>query len=231
MKTSIIPVLVALVSLPSLVLAQAPSATTGTWAASPTPVDDGGSESSEGESVLTHEGFMLRLSGGLALLGAGIEPSRGVEFGAGGVGQAFSLSIGGYVARNFALHGDVYAASSGYTVTETDEEGSVAHADHFTLGAVGMGITYFVMPYNWSVTGSLMLGDMSLRPENGVTYDTDYAVFGKFGVAKQWPVSDYWGLGIGANVMFGYGKGEDSNEEKFDGGMGGFGVDFVATYD
>ncbi len=229
MKTAIFAIFAAATSLPSLAFAQGPAPQTLHESSMTSAGMDPG-KSSDGP-VLTHEGFMLRMSGGVALLGAGIEPEQKLELGAGGGGQAFSLSVGGYVIPNLALSLDILGASSDHAVTATDEEGSRQDADHFTVGAAGMGITYYIMPYNLAFSGSLMLGQMSLRAESGPTYRTDYAVFGKFGIAKQWPVSDYWGLGLGASALVGYGQGESSNDEDFDTGIGGLSIDFVATYD
>jgi hypothetical protein len=227
MNRSILLLAVAIASFHSFASAQ--HASTAPPITSGSRDDRGGGEQADGPE-LTHEGFMLRMTAGLALLGAGIEPDDSVGLGAGGVGQALSLSVGGYLVRNFALHADLIAASSENARTASDEPGPSADADHFRLGGVGMGLTYY-LPYDLSLTGSFMLGEMSVKTEAGTKYGTDYALFGKLGVAKQWAVSDSWGLGIGATALAGTGQGESSDDESFDTGFGALSVDFAATYD
>lgn len=236
MKTAIIPAAIALVSLPSLAFARdndAPAPVAATTSPSSDPrVDDANRSAHERGAVLTHEGFMLRMTAGAALLGAGVEPDQSIEFGAGGVGESFSLQLGGYIVPNLALHADLLGASSEHTVVayENDDE-DVSTDQRLSLGTVGLGVTYFIMPYNLSLTGSLMFGEMHINPERSPSYRTDYAVLGKFGVAKEWAVSDYWGLGVGGSALFGYGRGENADGEDFDAGIGGFTIDFVASYD
>jgi hypothetical protein len=237
MKTATIPTLIAIVSFSSLAVAQeaalAPQVSPVQPSSSDVGVDNQASSSSSDGSVLTHEGFMLRMSGGLAMLGAGIEPEQNVEVGAGGIGQTLSLSLGGYIVPNLALHADLLGASAEHGVTNVgaEDDGSTVHTERFAMGGVGLGLTYYVMPYNLSLTGSLLLAQMSIQPEEGPSFETDYVVLGKLGIAKQWAVSEYWGLGLGASALFGAGQGDDSEGEDFDTGVGGFSVDLVATYD
>jgi len=227
MKHAILSFALALTSFHSFASAQhastAPPVT-------PTSRDDRGGAAEGDHAVLTHEGFMLRMTVGLALLGAGVDPRESVGIGAGGVGQALSLSVGGYLVRNLALHADLIGASSENARTATDEPGPSTDADHFMIGGVGMGLTYY-LPYDLSLTSSLMIGDMSVKAEGGATYGTDYAIFGKLGVAKQWAVSESWGLGFGATALAGTGEGESSAGEDFDTGFAALSIDFAATYD
>jgi hypothetical protein len=179
-----------------------------------------------------HEGFVLRMSGGIAVMGLGVEPEQSAEVGVGATGHTVNVMIGGYVTRNLALHADFIGVESGYARADVEGDGeSSVVAEEFTMGAGGIGMTYFVMPYNLGLTGSLMLARVSAETRFGQSYTTDYALIGKFGVTKEWAVSQDWALGVGATALLGYGQGDDATGEDFQAGVAGLSLNFVASYD
>lgn len=226
MQRNLLAIFAIVASLPSLAYAQETNTQALTLAAA--PADQGPEASVEQDQPRTHEGFMLSGRAGLALLGTGLDHGRGASTGAGGVGNAFSLSVGGYLIPNLALHADLFRAASSYMVVETDDSDIPrTHGNNFELNAAGMGMTYFVMPYNLSLSGSLMVGRMNLDRPTGSGREAHYCVLGKFGIAKQWAMADALDLGIGATLLAGAGY----EDEAFEVGIGGFSIDAIATYD
>ncbi len=139
------------------------------------------------------EGFFLRLSAG------GGAASTEVTDGANTVGFSGSagdinFAIGGIVASNLALHGTLF----GWTITEPDIEvnGQTLSTDgDLTLGALGAGVTYYFMPVNIYLSGSVGFGRLEYKQGSveggslrGLVFDAT--------VGKEWWVGDSWGLGV-----------------------------------
>lgn len=195
----------------------------------PTSTADQGVQAADSESG-AHEGFMLRMSTGFSGVGVGIAPERSAELGAAAGGGALNLMIGTSIVPNLVLHADLMAVGGSDVRAEVDDGSDDFEGEDFGMGAAGLGVTYFIMPYNLSLTGSLMMGAFELETRPDQTYTTDYLVLGKIGIGKEWAVSQNWGLGVATNLFAGSGEGEDSNNEDFETGFMGASVNFTATY-
>ena len=69
------------------------------------------------------------------------------------------------------------------------------------MSGVGAGVTYWFMPVNLYLTGTLGIG--TLRVDGGGNSDTSDAGFAlEMALGKEWFVSDRWGLGIGAGFTY-----------------------------
>ncbi len=178
-----------------------------------------------------HEGFMLRMSSGFSGVGIGILPEHTADVGAVAGGGTLDFMVGTSIIPNLVLHADLMAVGASDVRAEVDDGSDEFDAEGFGMGAAGMGMTYFIMPYNLSLTGSLLYGGFELETQPGQKYTTDYLVLGKVGVGKEWSVSESWSLGIATNFFAGSGKGHDSSNEDFDTGFMGASLNFSATYD
>jgi hypothetical protein len=149
-------------------------------------------------------GFFLRLS-------AGGGPAR-TEFNEGtesmelsGFGFDFNMAIGGMVAQNLALHGTL----GGWTVSNPDAEGATFLVGPFsgefegdvTMSMFGGGLTYYFMPINIYVSGSVGAATLSSDSPAGEG-ETDMGPAFDLTVGKEWWVGNKWGLGLA--VAFGY---------------------------
>lgn len=181
-----------------------------------------------------HNGFMLRMSGGVAALGVGVEPEEGTDFGIGGVGSALNLQLGAAVIPNLAVYADFIAVGAEEAeVGEDDvdgEEGEQYDAEGFGVVGAGVGATYYVMPYDLSLGASILVAKFGAETHEDQTYESDFAVMGKIDVTKEWPVSSTWNLGVGGSAYFGRGWGEDNEDREFDAGIGGLSINMVASY-
>lgn len=150
------------------------------------------------------EGFFLRLSGGAGPAGSEIEvDSDRIKMD--GIGADLEVAIGGIVAPNLAVHGTIW----GWMITDPDAEielsglppASGTIDGDFSLSAVGAGLTYYFMPVNIYLTGSLGIGQLSFDI-GGLTLDSDTGFSLEAAVGKEWFVSDRWGIGVAVGITY-----------------------------
>jgi hypothetical protein len=139
----------------------------------------------------SHHGFFLRMD-----LDAGYHNASGASTTVDGPGAGFGISIGGNVADNLALFGTIAGSGSG---------GDNTRAAH---GIFGLGLTYYLMPANVFLSGAVGFAGMRITLNN-VDYDSDAGFGGRFGVGKEWFVSDSWGLGVAGYFDFAVAKQKD----------------------
>lgn len=180
----------------------------------------------------THDGFFLRLSAGIGAGRTEIEGAGGSAEFSGGAGDG-NLAIGGMVAPNFAIHGTFF----GFAMDEPDAEisitglGSVSGELDGTvaLSGVGGGVTYYFMPVNMYLSGSVGFGQLSLETDDDnfdLDGESDTGLVLDLTLGKEWWVGNSWGLGIAAG--FGYHSVPDENfDENWSGTS--FALRFTAT--
>lgn len=148
----------------------------------------------------THDGFFLRLSGGGGYGKTSSSPG-GIDVDLSGATGDVNIAIGGIVAPNLALHGTLLSwAASDPDVTVENLAGNI-NGDLTVSGLAG-GVTYYFMPSNLYVSGSVGVGSVSLDLDAGPSGETDAGVIGDVTVGKEWWVGDSWGLGLAAGFGF-----------------------------
>lgn len=138
-------------------------------------------------------GFFLRLSGG------GGSASTDLEYGGSklkldGTTADLNVAIGAIVARNLALHGTLW----GWAISNPDMtlDGFTAESNgNLMLSAVGVGLTYYFMPVNMYLSGSVGAGQLTAE-EDGHTSDSDKGPIVDITLGKEWWVGSSWGLGV-----------------------------------
>jgi hypothetical protein len=148
----------------------------------------------------THDGFFLRLSSGLGVAGTSIDDAAGdIEVDSQPSGDA-NFAIGGAIRPNLILHATMW----GWILDEPDVTvGSVTNPlDGFIgMSAFGGGLTYYTMPANMYLSGSVGFG--SLRVDGGpLEGDTDDGFVMDLTVGKEWWVGNAWGLGVAAAFSY-----------------------------
>ena len=184
-----------------------------------------------------HDGFFLRMAMGPSVMGAAVELDGGTEIAAGGGGNQLELSIGGAITENLILHADLMAAGVGHLEGEVDGARHDFDDNGLGLAGIGMGLTYFVMPLNLSITASALAVQASFINPRDDHDDVPEEVLGtrgagiaKLTVTKEWWVSNNWALGVGGSVYGGAGEVETDKGEEGDMGFGGASVMFSATF-
>ena len=167
-----------------------------------------------------HDGLFLRFTGGpgfgiyngtgqvVTVEGAVVTDPSNEASQVGG-----SISLGGTIGENLILHGDIWGS-----VVSTEKKESLLYQDFATV-VVGLGVTYYWMPVNIYVTGSIGMANSILVLHAGTQTDSqdDLArdlttgVGATVMVGKEWWVSDNWALGVALQGEFTYAEDEDSN--------------------
>ena len=180
-----------------------------------------------------HTGFYLSLSAGPAfgtisnqIMGGDLEKYSGT-------GALFDLKIGGALQENFILHATMISTSiNGAKVTLPYASGRLD--DNMSINdnmLIGGGLTYYVMPHNILLSGSVGIGNYNItdtkNSDNNRKTDNGFSIQLKIG--KEWWIGKRWGLGMALT----YGKTflnngpYDGIENKFNSNR--FGVLFNAT--
>jgi hypothetical protein len=146
-----------------------------------------------------HEGgFFLRLSAGAGYAQTEFgDPATMKYFGSCG---DFNFAVGGIVLRNFAVHGSLLVWP---ILDPTVEAGGDSEklSGSLTLSAVGVGITYYIMPINIYISPSAGIGRLTLEL-GGSTGDTEMGPIFDFTLGKEWWVGGSWGLGVAGTVGY-----------------------------
>jgi hypothetical protein len=139
-------------------------------------------------------GFFLRLSGGVGGAQTTLEDNlRSFS----GMSSSTNVAIGGGIFKNFALHATLF----GFLIPEPEEEYFGFPVDNdrdIMLSAVGVGVTYYIMPVNIYLSPSIGIGTLSDESGGG----TDVGVALDLTLGKEWWVGGNWGLGVAGAFGF-----------------------------
>ena len=144
-------------------------------------------------------GFFLRLSTGIGGARTGIDiPRFGREKYSGWTGDP-NLAIGGTVVRNLALHATMFGWSASDPTLELAGVELNSSIDLVFLGALGIGMTYYVMPLNLYLSPSIGFSRFA-QVAFGDIYESDLGVAFDFTAGKEWWVSERWALGVAGGL-------------------------------
>jgi hypothetical protein len=149
----------------------------------------------------SHEGLFLRVTGGLGYLAAS-ESSGGTTLSYSGFGFSFAGAIGGAVAPNLIIFGEVL----GTTAFNADQTyGGVSQGLSgldVTLLGVGPGVAYYIEPANVYLSSTLAFSTVSFTDTSSqyTVSDTNWGVGASFTVGKQWWIGGRWGFGFAGQV-------------------------------
>ncbi|HZJ53343.1 MAG TPA: hypothetical protein VFD38_04330 [Myxococcaceae bacterium] len=138
-----------------------------------------------------HLGFYLHLDIGVGYLGTSASQGGPTLSGA---ALPLSIVIGGAVAEDWIIAGDLWAAAG------PSPGGSTWGAT--AVAGVGLNVTHYFMPANVFV--SLSPSFTALTLDNGMGFvDRTKTGFGaKLALGKEWWVSAHWGLGVAVEGFF-----------------------------
>ena len=149
-----------------------------------------------------HAGFHVRLCAGLGYLGAS-EDHRGSSDHYSGIGGTFSAALGGAVAPNLIVYGELLGTS--VINAEWSRNGypqGWSGLDVFQYG-FGPGVAYYFEPINLYLSGTLAFTRFSFSDTYGNSYsqDTNLGVGASFTVGKEWWVGSRWGIGLAGHFQ------------------------------
>ncbi|MGE5479893.1 MAG: hypothetical protein ACM3U1_05645 [Chloroflexota bacterium] len=144
-----------------------------------------------------------------------------------GTGAILDVKIGGRVAENLLLHGTITSAAIPGPTVEHESTGKKETIDSDnSLGEVmfGAGLTYYFMPTNIFISGSVGLGMFTFSGGHDVDA-SDAGIGVQLKAGKEWWVGDDWGLGV---AVFYSTTAVEEDYLKY--GSNRFGVMFNATF-
>ena len=126
-----------------------------------------------------------------------------------GTGAQFDFKIGGAIKENLILHATL--TSNTMSGPQVSSSGSSQNtSNNITLGEtmIGGGITYYIMPSNIFLSGSLGIGNFTLLDiDTNTSISTNRGFSMQLKVGKEWWISKKWGLGAAIT----YGKTKLTN--------------------
>ena len=152
--------------------------------------------------------FFMRLSAGFGFGSAAFDDSE--ETTRSGLAGMGSFAFGGTVGRNIALHADLFGLSLFEpTLSKNGEDLGDLDSTVVRLGALGLGATFYVMPANLYIGGSIGVGVGSIEARaraGGLSIsfqeDTDPGLAVNLMLGKEWWVARKWGLGVALQGVF-----------------------------
>jgi hypothetical protein len=191
---------------------------------------------SENGKFRQHTGFYLSMSVGPVfgtITDDLISPTKGL-LKLSGTGAKFDIKIGGAVKENLILHATFFSSVLNGPEIKSNFV-SVKASDNMSINenmVLGGGLTYYIMPANIFLSGSIGMGNYSITDTKNSTNSgtTDNGFSMQLKVGKEWWVGKRWGLG----ATLTYGKTSVHNgprsgmEEKLNSDR--FGVLFNATF-
>ena len=180
--------------------------------------------------IQQHDGFFLRIQYGFGKGRVVEEEYYGDDREFDGTAGVLRVQIGYEVGDNLMLFG----ALGGFSMQDPDVkwQGTTVNEANADLVVVdlGIGLTYYIMPYNLYFSGSLNTSATSIdvkdQPEES---GSGYGIY--LSVGKEWWVSDNWGLGVALFVYYGEADVEnESTKKEYPVQNRFFGIAFSATY-
>jgi len=157
-----------------------------------------GQESGE---VLSHEGFFLRFLGGGGFGILVIDDVNGSAMSARERGSLFHVQAGREIFQNLALFGDLGAFAFSDPRVRYQGESFTSKGTEITSIAIGAGLTYYIMPHNVYLSGSVLMAKTQLE-EPVFEEETELGPGILLCVGKEWWVGKKWGLGVAGFFEF-----------------------------
>jgi len=174
-----------------------------------------------------HTGFHFQ--GDIGIGGSRSSASQGGnDFKISGTGGQGSVALGGAVAPNLIIGGQVWGSTNTDPSIEVNGQSAQTASNASTaLYGIGPMVKYYFMPINFFLAATPSFAKLESSSDTGEG-ETKWGPAIRLAAGKEWYVSQHWGLGVAGVLQF------SSNEEETSGGptwstIGG-GVVFSASY-
>jgi hypothetical protein len=182
---------------------------------------ESGTPPSPESTVHRHLGFFLHLDIGVGYLGTSASQAAGGSS-LSGAALPLSIAIGGAVAEDWILAGEIWAAGgpspSGWAWGAT------------VVSGAGLNVTHYFMPANVFVSLTPSFTALVIENGQGFVERTKTGFGAKLAIGKEWWVGDHWGLGVAAEGFFAINKNNGSGATAGSWNTFGGGLVFSATY-
>jgi len=180
-------------------------------------------------TINRHFGFFFRPDAGFGYLTSHESTSAG-DLKVSGFASMGGGSVGGALTENLIL--GVHLSNALVSNPAFSLSGTSRNNQDAEVGMLGIGpeLTYYFMPNNVYLSGTVAITRMTLSKTDGSNSGTDWGVGTRVALGKEWWVSDHWGLGLVGHVSY------SANNDPASTGGGNlmsswaFGAAFSATY-
>jgi hypothetical protein len=160
-----------------------------------------------------HDGFYLRLAIGFG--GSLISTHDHIADNVGstdssGWGFGTSIGIGGALTDNLILNADFFQATTfnpsvdvdGHHVGDASRVGNdLGIGEDIEVAGLGIGLTYYIMPANVYLAGSIGFGQAVFEANSGDRAGSDIGAAANLMVGKEWWVGRDWGIGLAGQMI------------------------------
>ncbi len=152
-----------------------------------------------------HDGMYLRVLLGLGYLHSSTSYA-GDSVKWSGVGGTFGFALGGVIAHNLVIYGEILGTSVSDPTETFNGTSSTLTGLTATMAGIGPGVAYY-LDGNMYVSGTLLLTKLSLSysdtSSSGSTTlaSTNWGFGGALTFGKEWWVSRDWGLGASGQFL------------------------------
>ena len=146
-----------------------------------------------------HNGFYLHTDLGFASAStSGTTKFGGRDFSFSGAGGSFAIALGGAVAHNLIVFGELAVVAVEKPLVKVDgrEVSAGVRPQSFGVGGIGPGVSYYFDPSNIFISASLLVSSLTITDVDGVSQTTAGGPGLALKAGKEWWVSKDWGLGF-----------------------------------
>jgi len=148
-----------------------------------------------------HQGMFMRLDAGGGYLKASTTLS-GSDASLAGPAGSFGFSLGTNVIEDLSLFGHLGMSIVTNPKVTMSGSSSTGGDNSVNFVALGGGASYYFMPYNFYVSGMVMMTRLTATL-NGTDASTNAGIGAKVAIGKEWWVGDQWGIGVAGQFSFG----------------------------
>jgi len=147
----------------------------------------------------THDGFFFRIALGLGYLTG---TNDGLEsFSLSGGSGGGSIAVGATVADDLNVHVEIFGGSVVDPALSRDGMDLGDVSTNLNVSALGVGVTYYFMPINIYLAGTLGAGRAVLDDGVDASAFTDTGIALNAMVGKEWWVDSDWAIGAAAQFF------------------------------
>ena len=157
----------------------------------------------------THKGLFLRALGGVGYLHANADYNPGAAT-ADGTAGFLGLAIGGALAENLVLYGEIFGMSAANPSVQIGPFIGTDKNSSLNFGGLGVGLGTFFMPSNVFLGFAVDATRLGLTNNDGSQTNGSPGLSLSATLGKQWWISDQGGLGVSVQVIGG-GNRDNSN--------------------
>lgn len=143
-----------------------------------------------------------------------------------GGGALYSVGLGGAVAPNLIIGGQLWGSTVADVRLTVDGQSQTLQDVTYDAYGIGPMVKYYFMPINFYVAATPSVVQLSLRNDQG-SDETDWGPGLRLAAGKEWYVSPQWGLGLAGVLHLASNKHQGSPTWSTVGG----GVVFSASFD